>query len=223
MRDYKSKNTSKSWKPYFKTFFMAFTLAVCFFGFSQNTSKNILQAKGISEIIVDGYQIFNISVIASDTDKIIVSSITDGEYQNDFKVVSEVKGNQLFLKLERTALHQTPDDKRNAHKVVAATVTLELPENLKLSIKSDIGSVAAKGNFFELKLNLEQGGCYIEGFVRFATIETVDGNIFVKTNNAIIETDSRHGLVNFPNDIMGFNVWRLKTYSGNITVKKLEQ
>ncbi|RNC88403.1 MAG: hypothetical protein ED556_04250 [Winogradskyella sp.] len=218
-----SKLITKSWKPNFKTFLVSFVFLVCSFGFSQNTSQNIFQANGISDIRVDGDQIFNISVNTLDTDKITVSSITDGEYQNDVSVISEIKGNQLFLKLEHTTLYKTPDDKRNAHKVVAATLKIELPENLKLSVKSDVGSVNVKGDFLELKLNLEQGGCNIEGYARLATIQTIDGNIFAKTNNAIIETDSRHGLVDFPNDIMGFNVWRLKTNKGNIKVEKLEQ
>lgn len=193
-----------------------------FFGFSQNTSTNTFTAKGITEILVEGNQIFNITVIATPTENIIVKSITDGEYQNNFQVRSEVKGNRLVLELKRAVIEKTPDDKRNAHKVIAATVELTIPENLNVSITSDIGSVNANGIFNELKLNLAQGGCNINGMARLATIKTTDGNIKVQTKDAIIETDSKSGLVNFPSDMFGFNVWRLTTVGGNITVTKRE-
>ena len=49
------------------------------------------------------------------------------------------------------------------------------------------------------------------------------GNIFIKTSNAVIETYSHHGLVDFPSNMFGFNVWRLTTNGGNITVKKQEK
>ncbi|RZN84711.1 MAG: hypothetical protein EVB11_01270 [Winogradskyella sp.] len=185
-------------------------------------SESIFTAKDISEIIVDGNQIFNISVKTKATDMISVKSLSDGEYGNDYNVVSEVKGNQLFIALKRISLDVTPDDKRNAHKVIAATLQIKMPENLNLTIKSDIGSVDVKGVFNELNMNLFQGGCTINATAKLATIKTIDGNIYVKTSNAIIETDSHHGLVDFPSDMLGFNVWRLRTNGGNIKVEKQE-
>ena len=97
-----------------------------------------------------------------------------------------------------------------------------MPEHLNLFIKSDVGSVEAKGVFNELNINLFQGGCTINAIAKLATIKTIDGNIYVKTSNAIIETDSHHGLVDFPSSMIGFNVWRLTTNGGNIKVEKQE-
>ena len=53
-------------------------------------------------------------------------------------------------------------------------------------------------------------------------IVATTGNINAITKNAIIQTDSKSGLVSFPNDMMGYNIWKLTTVSGNITVKKLK-
>ena len=213
---------SKSCNAYFKTFLLSLILLTSFCVNAQNRGEDSFSSKGISEVIIDGEQIFNISVVTKKTETISLKSLSDGEYGNDYKVISEVKGKRLFVKLKRVAIVDTPDDKRNAHKVIAATLKIIMPEELNLSIKSDIGSVEAKGKFKQLNFNLSQGGCNIDATARLATVRTIDGNIFVKTSNAVIETDSHHGLVDFPSDMFGFNVWRLSTNGGNITVKKQE-
>ncbi|RZN83037.1 hypothetical protein [Winogradskyella sp. PC-19] len=214
--------TSKSWNTNFKTFLLSLIFLTSLYVDGQNRGEDKFSSKGVSEVIVDGDEIFTISVATAQTDAITLKSLSDGEYGNDYQVVSEVKGNQVFVKLKRVSIVDTPDDKRNAHKVIAATLEITMPENLDLSVKSDIGSVEAKGKFQELSFNLIQGGCNIDGTARFANIKTIDGNIFVKTSNAVIQTDSHHGLVDFPSDMFGFNVWRLSTNGGNITVKKQE-
>jgi len=212
----------KSWDINFKTFLLFVFVGFSIFGNTQNKTENKFSSNGISEIIVDGDQIFDIKVIAEKSETILIKAVSDGEYGNDYQVISEVKGKQLFIALKRISVEKTADDKRNAHKVVAAALEIKLPENMRLSIKSDVGSLDAKGKFNELKINLSQGGCNIKGTARLSNIKTVDGNIFVRTKNAIIQTDSHHGLVDFPSDMLGFNVWKLTTNGGNITVKKME-
>lgn len=212
----------KSGKTNFKTFLLSFSLFFSVFVIAQNTSSETFSDKNISGIVINGNQIFNINIKTSDTKNILVKSLTDGEYQNDFKVFSEIKQNQLYIELKRVTLEEKPNDKLSVHKVIAATLELQIPENFKVSVKSDIGSVKANGIFDEIKINLLQGGCNINGTAKIANIKTINENIDVFTKNAIISTDSKSGLVDFPKDILGFNLWKLTTVSGNITVKKLE-
>lgn len=213
----------KSWNSNFKTFLVLALVVFSVSGFSQNKGLNTFSSNGISEIIINGDQIFKIKVTTEKSDIITVTSTSDGEYGNDYKVVSEVKGKQLFISLKRIALEKMPDDKRNAHKVITADLELKLPDNMNLSITSDVGSVEAKGKFNRLNVNLFQGGCTIEGLARVGTIKTVDEPILIRTKNAIIQTDSHHGLVEFPSDMLGTNLWRLTTIGGNITVKKIDK
>ena len=220
---YLTSHILKSWDSNFKTFFVFIFLGISIFGFTQNKAEDTFSAKGISEIIVDGNQIFNITVTTEVSETISLNSISDGEYGNDYQVISEVKGKQLMVSLKRVAIEDTPDDKRNAHKVIAATLEIKLPDNMNLSIKSDVGSVKANGKFNNLNINLSEGGCNIIGFARVATIKTIDGHILVKTKNSIIQTDSHHGLVDFPSNMLGTNLWRLTTNGGNITVKNIDQ
>lgn len=218
----KSRYIIKPWNVSFKVFSFLFIACISISAWSQNTSTNIFSANGISEIFINGEQIFEIIVSTEATDKIELKSISDGEYGNEFSVVSEVKGNKLLIFLKRTVLYDTPDDKRNAHKVISAALRISMPKDLDLSIKSDVGSVNATGRFNNLKIDLAQGNCNVEGISKFSEIKTTNGNIDIKTKDAIIETDSKSGLVNFPSDMFGFSVWKLTTTSGNINVTKIE-
>ena len=218
----KKYNKIKSWSTNFKTFLLSFSLLLSALTNAQNTSLETFSDKNISDVIINGNQIFNINIETSKAKVITVESLTDGEYQNNFKVVSEIKENVLYLELKRTAIVKTPDDKRNAHKVIAATLELQIPESLNISIKSDIGSVKADGVFADIKVNLLQGGCMVKGIAKNANIKTANGNIDVFTKDAIISTDSKSGLVDFPKNMVGFDLWKLTTVSGNITVKNLE-
>ena len=189
---------------------------------AQNKRETTHSAENISKVIIDGNQIFNIEIIATATNEIKINSLTDGEYQDDYQVFSVENDGMLNIELRRTPFYNTPDDKRNAHKVIAATLKIEMPKNLELSVISDIGSVILTGDFKALFVELAQGSFRAEAEAKFATINTMDGAIDVKTKDALIETDSKRGLVNIPNDMFGFNVWQLKTIGGNITVVKNE-
>lgn len=189
-------------------------------GFSQNKFQKQLSAKHIESISINGNQIFSISVSTEKTDDITITSILDGEYQNDFQIVIKEKDNTLNLNLEHTSLSEIPDDKRNAHKVIAATLQLEIPENLSLTIFSDIGSVDLKGDFQSLFVELQQGHCKVEGEVKMATVNTFDGQINVLTKNANVKATSNHGKVKIDEFSYSNSTWKLKSINGNITVEK---
>ncbi len=198
-------------------------LSVLFFSFktyAQNTINKAISAKDISEIVVDGNQIFNIEVEARPSKEIIINSLTDGEYQNEYKIHSEIKDGQLFIKLQKTPLYNIPDDKRNAHKVVAATLKVVMPEGLNIAIKSDIGSVNALGKFKTISIELLQGSVNVIGFAERAMINTFDGNICVTTENATIEAVSNNGKITVPKERFKNAYWILKSIDGDIKVVK---
>lgn len=211
-------------KPHrFREVFLVFLVSFCsYVAWAQNTSKTSYSANGIDTIVIDATQIFTINVKAVQTKMITITSVTNGEYQNNFKVVSKEDNGTLTVALQRSGMDDIPDDKRNAHKIVVAEVQVELPEDKSISIKSDIGSVTMNGKFKDMLVDLEQGSFTANATAEDARIKTIDGNIFLETKNALIETDSHHGLVDTPKDLFGFGVWKLQTNGGNITVKKVE-
>tara|TARA_R110000796_G_scaffold56783_13_gene131447 strand:- start:325 stop:930 length:606 start_codon:yes stop_codon:yes gene_type:complete len=199
-------------------FFVLFVLSPIT-GKAQNIIEKTIEVNGIKSISINGNQIFNISVSTSETDKISVTSILDGEYQNDFQVVIKEKNNTLQLSLEHLSLEEIPDDKRNAHKVIAAALHIEIPEYLNVNILSDIGSVSLLGTFNVLNVELLRGQFNIKGKVKTATVNTLDGNIHVITNSATIEANSNHGEIDLDEFSNTTSIWTLTSINGDIRVK----
>ncbi|WP_092465747.1 hypothetical protein [Winogradskyella thalassocola] len=187
---------------------------------AQNVLEKNITAEKIDTISINANQIFRISVSTSKTDKIKIRSTLDGEYQNEFQVVLSENNHMLKLSLEHLSFNDIPDDKRNAHKVIAATLHLEIPEDLALNIVSDIGSVDLKGDFNSLYIQLLQGQCYIEGDAKTAMINTFDGDINVVTKHAEVVANSNHGKITLDDFSDAISIWNLKSIKGNITVVK---
>jgi hypothetical protein len=207
----------------FRAFFVLF---VFFCSSIRADAQNVLEKKMLADkiktISINGNQIFTISVSTSNTDYISIRSTLDGEYQNQFQIVTELENNSLNLSLEHLSFSTIADDKRNAHKVIAATLLLEIPEELTLNILSDVGSVDLNGNFNSIAIELLQGHCEVIAKVKTATIITIDGDIKVVTQSGIINANSNNGTVTLDEFSKGNSIWKLKTINGNITVAKQE-
>lgn len=202
----------------------SFCFIVCLLSFAVTRAQNKLQkefsAEHIEVISIQGDQFFNIIVSSSKKDKISISSILDGEYQNDFQLVVKEENNTLNLRLAYLSLIDMPDDKRNAHKVIAAMLYLEIPEHLSLNIISDIGHVTLNGVFNSLSIELLQGQCSVKGESKSAIINTLDGDISIVTKSATVEAKSNHGKVVIDDFNNKDAIWKLTSINGNITVAK---
>jgi hypothetical protein len=217
----KTKKPHRFLKPV-RPFLLIALICYSFIGFSQNKLQRKFYAQHIETVSIDGNQIFNISVSTTKTDTIVVKSILDGEYQNQYQVVIKEEGQTLKLNLGYMSFTEIPDDKRNAHKVIAATLHLEIPEQLTLNILSDVGSVALNGNFRSLFIELIQGQCRVTGKAKTATINTLDGDINVVTKSATVEASSNNGKVSLDAFSNSNTLWILKSINGDITVAKQE-
>ena len=216
-----NKKIIKPWIFNVKAFFVLIYF-LCLSAEGQNTLKKQIEANHIETITVNGNQIFNIFITTSNTTNISISSILDGEYQNDYQVVSKEKNNELTLSLEFMSFESIPNDKRNAHKVIAAELQLEIPEQLNLNISSDVGSVNLDGNFKTIFVELKQGYFNARGLVKSAIVNTIEGKINVITKNARISASSNKGKVKIDNFESIDSVWTLNSINGDITVVKQE-
>ncbi len=189
---------------------------------AQNVLEKTLKADGIETIVINGNQIFRIAVATEKTEVITMTSTLDGEYQNEFQITAEQNDKKLTLSLEHLSLNTIADDKRNAHKVIAATLYLLIPEQLNLSIKSDVGSVDLKGDFKVISVELLSGHFEIKGKAQTAMVHTIDGDITVETTNASVAANSNHGQVKLDEFEESNSLWKLKSINGNISVVQHE-
>jgi len=211
-------------RPWILRFKVFFILACCgvYPISAQNSFDKHIEASDIERIVINGNQIFSISVSTHNSKNITMRSTIDGEYQEEFQITNTKQNQILYLKLEQNPFMSIPDDKRNAHKVVAASLNLVIPVNLDIDIKSDIGSVELTGNFKDITVQLFTGFCKIQGQAKAALINTVDGNIDIKTLNAEVIANSTYGSTEIETFPLKTTVWRLKSIYGNISVKKQE-
>lgn len=187
---------------------------------AQNVLEKKIIADKIDTISINGNQVFSISVSTSKTDYIVIKSTLDGEYQNQFQIIAEEENDNLKLSLERVTFAVIADDKRNAHKVITATLHLIIPEHLSLNIFSDVGSVQLNGDFDFLSIELLQGQCEVIGKVNKATINTIDGDINVVTQSANINAKSNNGNIVLDEFSISNSMWKLQSINGDITVVK---
>ncbi len=209
----------KLWNFVFKAFFMLWAFGELS---AQNMAYKEIDATTITEINIKGNEIFQIDIETVSTKYISFESIVDGEYENEFQVVSAVVGNKINLKLEQYSYAYIKDDKRNAHKIVAAKLILKVPEKLNLNVISDISNVTLKGKFDALDIRLQEGYFKMIGEVNEANVSTINGSIVMRTRKARINANSINGeleLAQFTNPMSTIN---LKTVNGNISVSKME-
>ena len=202
---------------YFKAFLFLFSPHLII---AQNTSIKQIRADHIKEIFVDGNQLFLIDVKTSRSNIIRINSIVDGEYENEYQIFTSINGDRLDIKLEQIAFREIADDKRNALKVIAAKLLLEIPQKKNLSIESDIGSVILNGSFNSISIQLQQGYCNLKGNTKEALINTIDGNINIQTGDAkIVSAVTNNGKVNIYPFKVKSSLYNLKSINGDISIK----
>lgn len=208
-------------KPVRSAIFILY-LVFSFFGHSQNTLTKTIAVSDFSSVLIQGNQIFNISVRTINEDVIKITSTLDGEYQNNFQIGTKIEGGKLVLNLVPISFEEIPDDKRNAHKVIAANLEIEVPENFDIDIKSDVGSAEITGMFNNLFVKLLQGSCTANATGNVVTIHTVEGDIMVITKYAKVVANSNRGKVTIDEFDSKESKWFLRSVKGDITVAKQE-
>lgn len=202
---------------YVKAFFL---VLYCSIAKSQNSTEQIISSESIKDVVIDGNQIFKIDIITHDLQEICLQSQIDGEYLEFFQITKTIKNGAINIQLEENPVISVPDDKRNAHKVVAAKLMLTIPNGLSVHIVSDVGSVSLIGTFNLLSIQLLEGFCEIEGTALASTINTIDGNISIRTSKGKVIANTRYGKLALASFNKKDEVWRLKSIHGDITVTK---
>ena len=187
---------------------------------AQRDTREIFNASGIESIDILTNEVFKITITATNTDRIRLITHSEGEYFNQILVQTKVDNGNLSLKTSYPQELTGGFDKLSAHKVFSLELELEIPENLEISVDSNIASLITTGSFNQLTANLKDGFCDLRDFAGNATINTYDGNIWVETGSGLVDAESRNGKVELPKYLRGRNPIKLKSIDGNILVLK---
>lgn len=211
-------------KPW--NFFSKVFLCLLFFSFSigaQNQLQKTIDPGKYNQVRINGNQVFEIEIQTEARKTIELVSIVDGEYGDHFQFDIKLINNVYTISLWQSQLSIIEDDKRNAHKVVAAKMLLKLPEGFIVDVVSDVGNLEIEGNFKTLRASLQTGFCRFKGLVDFLEVETRDGNIHLETKDVNVKARSSKGDVSVSNAIQGNGFATLKSINGDIWVQVLKE
>ena len=201
-------------KYYSSFLFLLFSL----FASAQKDTSQQIDSKGIESIHINTDEAFKINLKTTKGDMILISTHTEGEYFNDIALITETKGESLHLSTKFREILQSGYDKLSAHKVFSLEITIEIPENLQVLIKSNIASLEAKGVYDFLEAELNSGYCTLTNFTGNALINTYNGPISIETTNATVTASSRNGEVIIPLDFTGNHIIKVTSINGDIRV-----
>lgn len=203
----------------FNVSFLIF-ISVVLSAFSQKDISGTYDAQNIEKLYIFTDEVFKINLKTSKTDKIILTSHSEGEYFNDIFLNMELLQDRMILTTQFREILQSGYDKLSAHKVFSLEITLEIPEDLEVFIKSNIASVSGSGTYKNLEIELKSGSCELKNFQGNALVNIYNGSIDVQTQNAEITAISRNGNVVVPLEMTGKKKIRLTTINGNIRVRE---
>lgn len=189
-------------------------------GFSQKETAASYDANGIERIYIHTDEVFKIKLKTSKNNKILITSETHGEYYNEISLNTEVLQDRLVITSQFNERLQGGFDKLSAHKVFSFEITLEIPENLQVFIKSNIASLEGQGKYKYLEVQLRSGFCSLMDFKGNALVNTYSGSIEVETSQAKMEVSSRSGSVELEKITPGENKVELHSITGDIRVQK---
>lgn len=187
---------------------------------SQNSHAQELINNEIENVIINANQIFKVEIITHKSDNIIITSSLEGEYKSSYSIGTKIIDETLEITLVKEPFIDIEDNKLSAHKVISASLKLEIPEDLNIAITSDIASVNLNGQFKDVSVNLTQGQCNFKGHVKSAGITTNNGHITIITSNALIIAASNHGKIEVDEFSSASSTWNLNSINGNIKVLK---
>lgn len=203
-----------------KRIFLLFFLMMGPVLLAQKNTQEIIDASRIERIRIESDEVFLVTVRTASVSEISIETHSEGEYFDHILLDSKIENGTLVLSSEFPEALEGGYDKLSAHKVFSLEIEMIVPENIELSVTSNIASLVTEGNFKAVYANLKQGYCHLLNFNGNAEINTYDGDILVETRHGIIEASSRHGDVEIPEFLPGRNPLRLISIDGNIKVRK---
>ena len=186
--------------------------------YAQRETLQTIDAKNISEILIKSDEVFRVSLTTTKERLMTMKTESEGEYFQNISLITDITGSTLTVTSKYPEILTSGFDKLSAHKVFAVQVFLEIPENLKVTIISNVASVFGSGSYKNLELELKSGQCVLTDFDGDLLVNTYNGNITVETTYAKVEASSRHGTIENNLNHTGENLLKLKTIDGNIAV-----
>ena len=121
-----------------------------------------------------------IEIIGESRTTIEAEYLAEGEYQNDLRLNAVLQKEELILTEQLSPSFNPYHDKLSAHKVMASTLKLKVPEKIALSLAVENAQTQLTGIIKQLEVKQNEGNVSLES-------TAIEGQVW--TNKANIQLD----------------------------------
>ena len=146
--------------------------------FAQQDAQSTWPKGDIDRVVVHLPFASSVKVQPSNEPTILLRYRTEGEYQNTLLLVRKLKERTLYLKENRSPDFTAHQDKLSAHKVIASSFLLSVPEDVVLEFNITQADVRIESPLQHLDLFLGEGSVTIASPKVFGLVRTLKGTIF---------------------------------------------
>ena len=155
----------------------------------------------------------------SSDNKINLSYLVEGEYQNSYYLKDELSDQNLFIGQQANPFLTPLSDKLSVHKVFASKVKLSLPAYLKVALIAASSKLSIEGSFKSINIQLLEGEIELNCDQCPGIINTKKADIEVNQVVHSVHAVSHRGKVlgefsNTPEAAL-----KLNSISGNISIR----
>ncbi|WP_420320681.1 hypothetical protein [Flagellimonas sp.] len=198
-------------------------LSLCFSSFANLQAQKLVKktlSNATEYIQIDAEFCYQVNLLTSKTDEVVVEASIEGEYAKDLVVTIEEEGATMMISTRFQPNFINPNDKLSAHKVISIALDVNLPEYKDVFLYGTNTNLSATGRYKKLKVKLSDGRCTLVDVGEEVEVTTQKGDIIVIAPSGNIRAQSTYGKV-FEEDIPhGDNQFTLNTIEGEIHLKK---
>jgi hypothetical protein len=203
--------------------FLLITLLLSFFpATSQKIVRKTIVLPLANMLQIDARQCSRVELETRDVETLEVEATINGEYSSEILLQFGEEGSTTTVEAGVQPLFKLPNDKLSAHKVVAISLKVILPEHRRIQLYGSRAIFTARGTYERLHLILEEGGCSLLDVTGQAEVSTRTADICVESPGATILAESRYGTVSPHRIPSGDTYYKLWTISGDIRLIRME-
>ena len=183
----------------------------------QNSVVQSWAAKEISSLQLQLPYANRIEIIGESRTTIETEYLAEGEYQNDLRLNAVLKKNELILTEQLSPSFNPYHDKLSAHKVMASTLKLKIPENIALRLAVENAQAQLTGKIKQLEFKQNEGNVILEKAALEGQVLTNKANIQLDNTIQEVYAFSKKGKVTGTFTLMKNARLLLNSNSGNIS------
>jgi len=126
---------------------------------------------------------------------VLLNTKSEGEYQMQYVVVTQQEDQWLTVYPQRVPAFNAHNDKLSAHKVIAMTLEMRIPEAVLVEIEAQQGRLEVSGLYRELNVQLDEGSLVLSHRAEQSTIKTKTAAVYLNVPSGHLDSHLEKGRI----------------------------